>query len=746
MSLITHAYEKHCSNIGCKSRCCCPPLLIATLLSNVSYQKHRWHLIALGAILLPSTVFAATRTWDGGGADNKWSTAANWSSDTVPKGGDIILFDGTGKKNSTVDAAFGGSGAELQITSSNTGTITVERALTINGNLFLSGGTLTINGGKTVTVKGGWQNGGGTLTSNTGTVLFSGSGTSYVIKETGVFKNLSIDDGLVGHWRFDEGSGIALTKDSSRQANHATLYNFTSSNWTTSTPSALTGFSNPYAFTSAGGPYAQITDNVSLNPQRITISAWANPSIDNGCNTLWEQSNQANNRLIYGFVTPATFNWELIFTDAVTVQLGASATSALNTWTNVAVTYDGTTARLYINGTLSASYAKTGTLRYGGSNPHLRLGIVNGGYCPWIGKMDDVRIYNRALSHSEIQSLYAGNASTGSGKYTLGSGLTVNGNLNIYSGTLDASASNHAITASGSFTNNAGFTPRAGTVTLNGIGTSLKMYGTSLYNLTIAAAKSAILRTAAVVSNVLTVNTSSTLNLNGNTLTATTAVLTNNGTLTQGTGALINRNTSLSVSPSSGAIGATITITLTDADANTNGTVAETVTVGTDAETITLTETGNATGVFTGTLPTMHGERVSGNGIVERNDACTFVTGVYYTDPEDANDTASATFTLTNGAVTGCSANGSGDTSASRGGGSKRSGVPLLVTTPALAKADRVFQSTGNAEIDTRIKNLERRTENNRSKLTMVSGRERERLKAVIHLIEFVIERLRARG
>jgi len=36
---------------------------------------------------------AATKTWDGGGSDNNWSTAANWNGDTVPVNGDVVTFN-----------------------------------------------------------------------------------------------------------------------------------------------------------------------------------------------------------------------------------------------------------------------------------------------------------------------------------------------------------------------------------------------------------------------------------------------------------------------------------------------------------------------------------------------------------------------------------------------------------------------------------------------------------------------------
>ena len=39
---------------------------------------------------------ATTFTWDGGGADNNWTTAANWVGDVAPVAGDDLVFDSTG--------------------------------------------------------------------------------------------------------------------------------------------------------------------------------------------------------------------------------------------------------------------------------------------------------------------------------------------------------------------------------------------------------------------------------------------------------------------------------------------------------------------------------------------------------------------------------------------------------------------------------------------------------------------------
>jgi Concanavalin A-like lectin/glucanases superfamily len=72
-------------------------------------------------------------------------------------------------------------------------------------------------------------------------------------------------------------------------------------------------------------------------------------------------------------------------------------------WTHEALTYDGTTLRLYINGVLAISQARTGTILAGGTNP-LWIGgnSPHGEYSQ--GLIDEVRIYNRALSQTEIQS------------------------------------------------------------------------------------------------------------------------------------------------------------------------------------------------------------------------------------------------------------------------------------------------------------------------------------------------------
>jgi len=51
----------------------------------------------------PPVVFAAVRTWDGGGLTDLWSDPLNWSSNLVPLPADTVVFDGTSVKNATIN-------------------------------------------------------------------------------------------------------------------------------------------------------------------------------------------------------------------------------------------------------------------------------------------------------------------------------------------------------------------------------------------------------------------------------------------------------------------------------------------------------------------------------------------------------------------------------------------------------------------------------------------------------------------
>ncbi|MBP7768484.1 hypothetical protein KA082_01470 [Candidatus Woesebacteria bacterium] len=95
--------------------------------------------IFICGLINPRTVSAATLTWDGGGNDatcggaagdgNKWSCAANWSTDTLPQAADTAVFNGTATKNATINSSI--NITAITIDTGYTGTITQAAGATI---------------------------------------------------------------------------------------------------------------------------------------------------------------------------------------------------------------------------------------------------------------------------------------------------------------------------------------------------------------------------------------------------------------------------------------------------------------------------------------------------------------------------------------------------------------------------------------------------------------------------------------
>jgi hypothetical protein len=87
--------------------------------------------------------------------------------------------------------------------------------------------------------------------------------------------------------------------------------------------------------------------------------------------------------------------------------------AAISGWTHIAVVYSNRQPTLYVNGVVVA----TGLTSARSSSPSACLGETHSGYGYYRGLLDEVSIYNRALSATEIQTIYdvgsAGKCETG---------------------------------------------------------------------------------------------------------------------------------------------------------------------------------------------------------------------------------------------------------------------------------------------------------------------------------------------
>jgi hypothetical protein len=110
--------------------------------------------VTLFSIITTSKVQAATRTWDGEGGNNDWSTCANWSSNTCPTSADQVNFDSTSVKDSVIDAGFGGVVNYITVFNTYSGTITQARSLHVLNDFTLNGGSYSA-GSHVLDVDGG---------------------------------------------------------------------------------------------------------------------------------------------------------------------------------------------------------------------------------------------------------------------------------------------------------------------------------------------------------------------------------------------------------------------------------------------------------------------------------------------------------------------------------------------------------------------------------------------------------------
>jgi hypothetical protein len=198
--------------------------------------------------------------------------------------------------------------------------------------------------------------------------------------------------GLVGAWAFGEGVGTT-TVDASGNGNTGTI---TAATWSTQGRAG-----NALSFNGTNS-VVRVPSSASLNlTTGMTLSAWIRPAVSqSGWRTILQRQSEAY-FLNASFDSPGrpagggTIGGDVPY-------IGGSTVNPVNTWTYVALTYDGGTLRLYVNGTQAASRATGGTVQtttnplwIGGNQPY-------GEY--FNGLIDEARVYNRALSQAEVQN------------------------------------------------------------------------------------------------------------------------------------------------------------------------------------------------------------------------------------------------------------------------------------------------------------------------------------------------------
>ncbi len=196
--------------------------------------------------------------------------------------------------------------------------------------------------------------------------------------------------GLVAAYSFDENTGTTVT-DLSGNGNNGTISNAT---WTTGKFGSALNFNG-------SSSRVTIPDSASLDLSTgMTLEAWVKP---NAALSGWQDVVYKGDDRYY-LMGSSNTNVPDVGATSTTAHTNLYAKSALatGTWAHLAATFDGTTLNFYINGTLVASNTWSGTLSTS-TNP-LTIGSdsIYGQF--FNGVIDEVRVYNRALSQTEVQT------------------------------------------------------------------------------------------------------------------------------------------------------------------------------------------------------------------------------------------------------------------------------------------------------------------------------------------------------
>jgi len=231
-----------------------------------------------------------------------------------------------------------------------------------------------------------------------------------------------ITNGLIAYYNFNGGN----LNDSSGHSNNIIFNN------ATPTVDRFGNANNAYLF-NGNGSYMQVANSASLNPNNITMYAIIKP-------LGFYQGTCHGNRIINkgipddvsGFYT-MTFEPSFNGTGGVCASIidstkeifgggfgdnipqgaaaGAPGISMADSvyvekyqWYTLVYTYDGTTAKFYVNGALASSVPNPGPVTFTPNSADVYIGKTASTTYPYYfnGVIDEIRIYNRALTAQEV--------------------------------------------------------------------------------------------------------------------------------------------------------------------------------------------------------------------------------------------------------------------------------------------------------------------------------------------------------
>jgi hypothetical protein len=210
------------------------------------------------------------------------------------------------------------------------------------------------------------------------------------------------DSALVARWRLNEAAGPALDDIGGRHA-------APTGEMTRAVPGLVAAESDPGVRLSGG--FFQVPYGAALNPPAFTLEAWAVARSGPGTirSVICSRDNVTTARFRgYGLYASDSNRWELRIGDGTAFQAIVGPPVVLNDVVHLVATFDGSIARLYVNGALSAT---SGPIAFVANTARpLRIGAgatETTARSFFRGDVDEVAVYNAALDTTTIAARHA---------------------------------------------------------------------------------------------------------------------------------------------------------------------------------------------------------------------------------------------------------------------------------------------------------------------------------------------------
>ncbi|MHC4750334.1 MAG: LamG-like jellyroll fold domain-containing protein [Planctomycetota bacterium] len=200
------------------------------------------------------------------------------------------------------------------------------------------------------------------------------------------------DPALIAYWSFDEGSGLVAT-DLSQNSYNGTLQGGVT--WTDGKYGSALQFNGSDAYVSTGQAFLNGLSG-------FTLAGWISASNVGSYSSLFGQ----NDLIEFGFVENSQVGTWMLGNDWQLIT--ADYTFGYPSWHHVVLAGDATRVVIYIDGQEAAS--DEGGMVSGSSGFTFNIGanVFNASGDPFLGEIDDVWVFSRALSQEEIQDLMLG--------------------------------------------------------------------------------------------------------------------------------------------------------------------------------------------------------------------------------------------------------------------------------------------------------------------------------------------------